>query len=127
MTHEARGSFEIDIQPATDEGPLARSLLTKTFSGDLKGTSVGQMLAFTTEVKGSAGYVAMEQVSATLAGHAGTFVLQHHGIMDQGKPQLQVTVIPDSGTDGLVGLKGEMTIEIEAGAHHYRFRYDFHD
>lgn len=35
--------------------------------------------------------------------------------MDRGTPALSVTVVPDSGTDQLVGLRGRMEIVIEAG------------
>jgi len=44
---------------------VGRYALDKTFSGDLEGTSKGEMLAISTAVEGSAGYVAMEQVTGT--------------------------------------------------------------
>jgi hypothetical protein len=34
-----------------------------------------------------------------------------------------ITVVPDSGTDQLVGLVGTMTIKIDAGKHSYEFEY----
>jgi hypothetical protein len=36
---------------------------------------------------------------------------------------LTVTVVPDSGTDELVGLAGKMEIIIEEGRHSYKFDY----
>ena len=36
---------------------------------------------------------------------------------------MAVTVVPDSGTDQLVGLAGTMTIIIEGGKHSYDFEY----
>jgi hypothetical protein len=81
------------------------------------------MLSATTSVEGSAGYVAIEWVSGTLNGRSGTFALQHSGTMTRGKPQLTVTVVPDSGTGELEGLAGEMDIKIEAGKHFYEFEY----
>ena len=65
------------------------------------------MVAAGTEVKGSAGYVAMERVTGKLAGRAGTFVLQHSGTMNRGSPELSVAVAADSGTAQLVGLVGK--------------------
>jgi len=38
-----------------------------------------------------------------------------------------ITVVPDSGTDQLEGLKGTMTINIEAGKHSYQLDYTFAD
>ena len=81
------------------------------------------MLTATTDVKGSAGYVAVERVSGTLRGRQGTFALQHSGTMTRGAPQLTVTVVPDSGTGQLAGLSGKMAITIADGKHSYDFEY----
>jgi hypothetical protein len=97
--------------------------IAKEFHGDLEAASVGQMLASMSEVKGSAGYVAIEKVTGTLHGRAGGFVLQHRGVMNRGAAELSVTVVPDSGAGDLVGIKGSMNIIIEAGKHSYEFDY----
>jgi hypothetical protein len=76
-----------------------------------------------TEVKGSAGYVAIERVDGVLDERRGTFVLQHTGTMNRGAPSLSVTVVPDSGTGELEGLAGEFTIIITDGRHSYEFSY----
>jgi hypothetical protein len=123
----AAGPFEVKLtpQPPGEDAALGRLTLDKTFHGALEATSKGQMLAFSSSVKGSAGYVAMEQVSGTLQGKRGTFVLQHSGTMTRGTPQLTVTVVPDSGTEELVGLSGAMQIDISGGKHAYVFEYSF--
>lgn len=128
MTMHASGTFDVTLTPqapgAPGDGPaVARMLLDKQFHGDLTAISSGQMLAFTTDVAGSAGYVAMERVSGTLHGRSGSFALQHSGTMTRGAPQLSVTVVPDSGSGGLVGLAGTMTIRIVDGKHLYTFDY----
>ena len=124
---KASGTFEVKITPqAPDEGDqsgIGRLLLDKVFHGDLEGTSQGQMLALSTTVEGSAGYVAMEQVTGTLQGKTGKFALQHFGKMTRGTPDLNVTVVPDSGTDDLTGLSGRMQIIIADGKHSYEFDY----
>ena len=97
--------------------------IDKQFHGDLEGSSKGQMLAVQGDVKGSAGYVAMERVSGTLAGRNGTFALQHTGTMTRSTPELSVTVVPDSGTGELAGISGRMTINIADGKHSYEFEY----
>ena len=127
MTKHASGTFEVKLSPQQDdaakEAGLGRMTIDKTFQGDLAASSKGQMLAAMTEVKGSAGYVAIERVTGTLHGHQGSFVLQHNGIMDRNSPQLSVVVVPDSGTDALVGLTGKMMINIADGKHSYEFEY----
>lgn len=122
------GKFDVKLAPLGAEPgadpSLGRMSIAKQFHGDLEGVSQGQMLTGMTAVKGSAGYVAIERFTGTLAGRKGSFTLQHYGIMDRGQPALTVTVIPDSGTDELVGLTGSMTIDIkEGGAHFYTFEY----
>ena len=124
MSEVATGEFVVKLLPLAFEGQaegskLGRMSIDKTISGDLVATTKGQMLSAMTEVKGSAGYVAIERVEGTLKGKRGTFVLQHTGTMDQGSPSLSVTVVPDSGTGELVGLAGKLNIVIAAGKHSY--------
>jgi len=126
MTSRATGTFEVKvISQAADSGfeAVGRMLLDKQFHGDLEAVSKGQMLTAMTAVQGSAGYVAIEQVSGKLKGRAGTFMLQHDGTMNRGKPQLSVKVVPDSGTGELEGLSGKMDIIVEGGKHSYVFEY----
>lgn len=124
MQGEAHGTFEVDLRAiGGNDGPIAVMSINKTFAGDLHGSSVGQMLAFRTPVQGSAGHVAMERVTATLAGRHGAFTLQHNGLMTRGTPQLSVVVVPDSGSDGLLGLVGTLEITISEGRHDYRLLY----
>jgi hypothetical protein len=128
VTKHAAGTFEVKTAPQAPEDnvgdpSVGRLALDKTFHGDLEATSKGQMLAAGTEVKGSAGYVAMERVAGSLQGRTGTFALQHSGTMNRGVPTLSITVVPDSGTGQLVGLAGKLTIEIAAGKHSYDFEY----
>jgi hypothetical protein len=127
VTNHAAGPFDVKLTPQDDksaDAPLARMIIDKQFHGDLEATSKGQMLAASTDVKGSAGYVAIERVTGALQGRAGSFVLQHSGTMTRGTPQLSITVVPDSGTGELAGIAGRMTINIAAdGKHSYDFEY----
>jgi Protein of unknown function (DUF3224) len=126
MTKRASGTFEVKLEPQSPDeksSSIGRMLLDKQFHGDLEAVSKGQMLAHSTATQGSAGYVAIEQVTGTLQGRTGTFVLQHNGLMDRGKPQLTIIVVPDSGTGQLAGLTGKMDIQIEGGKHSYVFEY----
>ena len=124
------GTFTVKMEPLTYSGQaqdgmqLARMSLDKTFHGDLSATSKGEMLSAVTSVKGSAGYVVIEQVSGTLNGKHGSFILQHSGIMERGEPRLILEVVPDSGTGELEGLSGSMKILIKEGQHHYEFEYE---
>jgi len=128
VTNHASGTFEVKMTPLAPEEnvgdpTVGRMSLDKVFHGDLEGTSRGQMLAVRSAVDGSAGYVAMERVTGTLGGRSGTFALQHSGTMNRGAPTLLISVVPDSGTGGLVGLAGTLDIIIADGKHSYAFEY----
>lgn len=119
----AKGEFDVNLTPV-EGGALAwlgRLTIAKTFRGDLAGTSAGEMIAASFMEAGSAGYVALEQVEAALHGRRGSFILQHHAIMDRGAGRLEIEVVPDSGTGELTGLTGRMAILIEDGKHFYEF------
>jgi hypothetical protein len=127
-THHAKGTFEVTLKPlslsdAEAGDKLGRMSFTKQFAGDLVGTSKGEMLSAQTDVKGSAGYVAIERVTGTLAGRKGSFVFQHSGVMDHGNPQSTIVVVPDSGTEELAGIAGNFRIDIKEGKHFYEFDY----
>ena len=132
MTQLAKGPFDVKLNPQPlaleDDGEGAtrgRMSLDKRYHGDLDATAKGEMLTAMSGTQGSAGYVAIEKVSGTLGGRAGTFALQHSATMTRGAPDLRIIVVPDSGTGALAGLTGAMKIVIaEGGKHFYEFDYE---
>jgi hypothetical protein len=133
MTNHASGTFEVKLSPQKPDNEvsasanLGRLSIDKQFQGDLDATSKGEMLSAGTDVKGSAGYVAIERVTGALHGRSGSFVLQHSGTMNRGVPQLSITVVPDSGTEQLKGISGALAIRIEGGKHFYELDYTLAD
>jgi len=130
MTHHASGPFEVKVTPQKPDTQVARSAnlgrltIDKRFHGDLEASAKGEMLAMQSEVKGSAGYVALERVTGTLQGRSGSFVLQHSATMKRGAPESSITVVPDSGTGELTGLSGSMRVTVAPdGAHSYEFDF----
>ncbi len=128
VTKLAKGTFEVKVVPlAAEENvgdpKISRLSLEKQFSGDLTGSSKGQMLGIDTAIKDSGGYVAAERFTGTLNGKKGSFSLQHSGTMRGGKFELNIIVVPDSGTGELAGISGKMKIIIEGGKHFYEFEY----
>jgi len=110
-----------DAQP--DSPAIGRMLLDKHYQGALQARSTGQMLATHGSVPGSAAYVALETVSGTLQGREGSFALVHRGLMERGRPTLDIAVVPDSGTGALAGLAGKMAIRVEGHQHYYEFEF----
>ena len=127
VTMTARGTFEVKMTPQPQDdgaaGGFDRLFGDKQFHGELDATGKGHMLATRTKVEGSGAYVALELVTGKLNGKRGSFVLQHKGTMSKGVYDMNVTVVPDSGTDELAGIAGTMSIIIEGGKHSYNFVY----
>lgn len=128
MVTKASGTFDVtlsavSIDDSFDEDLFHQMKIEKKIAGDLQGTSNGQMLACHTNTEGSAGYVAIEQISGTLAGKAGSFVVQHSCFMGGGNERQSLEIIPDSGTGELVGVEGTMEIQRTDEGHTYELRY----
>jgi hypothetical protein len=124
MRASAKGTFEVALKPlAGHEAAVGRMSIDKRFSGQLEASSKGEMLAYRSAVQGSAGYVAMELVTGTLDGKAGSFVLQHTGSMERGAQQLSISIVADSGTGELAGIAGTLALEIADGKHFYDISY----
>lgn len=114
----ASGRFDIELTPA--EGVLpgtGRFDFTKTWTGDISGTSAGVMLSAGNPAVGTAGYVALERFDGTVDGRQGTLALQQLGSMVEGSSELRYQVVPGSGTGQLHGVTGEVHLQVIDGVH----------
>ena len=133
MTTTARGDFELtsfdsDEYDDVNGTKLGRARIVKKFSGDLDGDSTVEMLFATPADEGLGVYVAIERFDGALHGREGSFVFRHDGIRESGAQSLSVIVVPGSASGELVGLRGDLAIDIDVdGAHHYRFDYKISD
>jgi hypothetical protein len=120
----ARGQFSVVVKPlpAGTDG-VARHSLEKAYTGDLVASARGTMMSAGDPAGGTAGYVAIEQVTGALAGRQGGFALQHSGQMDAAGQRLSIGIVPGSGTGALAGISGTMAIRIDGGVHHYTLEY----
>ena len=128
MANRAAGSFTISMKsaaPAECAGrtTLGRMLLDKAYGGDLVAIGKGEMLTAVTDTMGSASYVAIEQITGELLGRAGSFVVHHTGTMSGGVDRLSIAIVPDSGTEQLTGIAGELTLQVVDGVHRYELLY----
>jgi Protein of unknown function (DUF3224) len=126
MTQHASGTFDVKLAPQddkSDDKSMGRMTVAKHWHGAMEGTSTGQMLTGGDVSTGSATYVAIEKFSGTINGRSGTLLFQHMGTLNRGVQDLNISVVPDSGTDQLKGIKGRLTGKIEGGKHFYEFEY----
>ena len=125
----ARGTLDVTIEAEPpfleqDGIKLNRNMVRKEFSGDVAGKSEAQMVAAYTATPGSAGYVAIEHFTGSVGGKSGSFVLQHHGLMEKGEAALTVTIVPDSGTGELAGISGTLEIDNDEEKHSCVLEYE---
>jgi hypothetical protein len=125
----ARGEFEVQVTPVALDGPaedasFGRLTLVKKLTGDFIGVGRGQMLSATGSVPTSGAYVAVERLTGKLGGREGSFALYHRGSMTERGYEMQIEVVPDSGTGALAGISGVFRITIEGKKHFYDFEYE---
>ena len=125
MDH-ALGTFEVKMKPeplseVAGASGIMRMSMDKVFHGQLEGVSQGEFLAYGRPPTG--GYVAIERFTGTLDGKSGSFAFQHSATIEDNTPDLEIIVVPGSGTGDLAGLSGTFTIVIEAGKHAFDFAY----
>ena len=126
----AKGLFELKIASQSPDGPaaqaaaFARLSLDKRYKGPLDAIGHGEMLADGGGSRKDGACVAMERVTGTLHGRAGSFALVHLAVMRNGTPrEWIVAVVPGSGTGELAGLEGSLRITVEHGTHFYDLEY----
>ncbi|HEX6817449.1 MAG TPA: DUF3224 domain-containing protein [Ktedonobacterales bacterium] len=129
MTIRATGAFVIDTwdqQPydEADGTSLARTRVTKTFRGEIEGTSTAELLMAGAR-NGSMAYVGFERLSVSIQGRGGSFILHHNAVASSEGQSASWTILPHSGTGALESLRGEATITIEPdGGHTFILDYE---
>jgi len=129
MTTHATCTFDItawEPQEYDDQEnvKLTRTRLTKTFQGDLEGTSAAELL-MAGAPSGSAVYVGIERITGQLQGRSGSFVLIHDASMSSDGQSLSLIIMRDSGTGELQGIGGHGNTIIDAdGGHTLTLDYD---
>jgi len=125
----AQGTFEIDRFDAekphdVDGGvTLTRAHITKTFRGDMTGTSETDIIMVQTQIP--AAYAGIERFEGTVQRRSGGFVLQHGAGSRSGDLWMTWKIVETSGTGDLTGIRGEGQIVVEPdGTHSYTIDYE---
>jgi len=119
----ATGTFEVDLTPQADTGfPAGRMVIDKTYSGDVTGTGVGQMISKRAE-GGTAVYFAVEEFSGSVNGKKGGFTLLHEGRMTEDTQTLHIEILESSGSGELSSISGSMKIIQDSNGHTYELVY----
>jgi hypothetical protein len=113
VSNRATASFKIegwDEQTYTELGDgrkLTRASVKQALSGDIEGeANVEWLMCYRPDE--TADFVGLQRISGTLGDRAGEFVLVHTaGTFDGQVAKGELTVVPDSATGELHGLRGE--------------------
>ena len=112
-------SWEQQDDDAQDGLTRGRATLTKTFSGDLVGTSRAEILLAMIE-DGPSSYCGYEQVVGTVAGRTGSVLLRHAAEGSAAGAWMTWQVVAGSGRHELGGVRGEGQItRHDDGSHSY--------
>lgn len=128
----ASGTFEVtpggeETLHEIDGGPrLAHATGVQRFTGDLQAEgAVDWLMCYLPDR--SATFVGLQRIDGSIGGRSGTFVMHADGSHDGTGSDGTWTVVPGSGTGGLVGIAGEGSFHAAGGptvTYVLEFRFD---
>ena len=131
MTHTANARFTIktwDEKPYSegqDMPKLTRASVSKIFTGDIEGEGqVEYLMMYRSD--GSAAFVGLERIVGRIGSKTGTFVLQRTGVFEGGQAKESYSVLHDSATEQLRGLRGDGSSTLGHGTEFpFTLNYEF--
>ena len=115
---------EKPIAEGQEPPKLTRASVSKTYSGDIAGEGhVEYLMMYRSD--GSATFVGLERVVATVGGKKGSFVIQRIGVYESGQAKESYSVIRGSGTGELTGIEGDGSSAVGHGMEHpFTLKYE---
>ena len=111
MSTEIKASFEVtnwdehQFDVHAGAAKLTRANVTKSYSGAIMGESVTQWLMAYAD-NGSASFVGVERITATIDRRRGALVLRHVGAFENGAAKATLTVLTGSCSGELAATTG---------------------
>ena len=105
---------------------VTRATVKFAYAGVIEGEGTVEYTMYYRE-DGTGVGIALQRVVGTIEGRSGSFMIQHNGTFNSTGVKEQWVVVPDSGTEGLRGLRGAGTISLEGHMERYplHFTYSF--
>lgn len=131
MAMHATATFEIkkwDEHPyieSDDGAKMTRAEIEYIYHGDIEGESIVQyLMAYRPDGAGTA--IALERITGSVGGRAGSFVLQHTSTFAESGVTGTYEVVPGSGAGELRGITGTGTLSVSGeGPYPFALDYDF--
>ncbi|WP_339093961.1 DUF3224 domain-containing protein [Deinococcus sp. VB343] len=125
MTHTAKGTFQVNMQPQdSTSSQVGRMSFTKAWEGDLSGAGTGELLSVGDPKGGTAAYTVLEVFEGELSGRRGSFAFHQYGTLVNGESTLRYKIVPASGSGDLAGISGKLQLDIVEKVHHYALSYE---
>lgn len=130
---QADSTFSVtSFEPTEYTSPIQTGLdvgytyMTKTFTGDIEGTSRTQFTSAFSQETGVGTYLAMESFEGALNGRTGAFNFVHSATTaGTDRSDEFFHIVPSSGTGELTGITGTGALYVDAeGGHHIWFEYE---
>ncbi len=104
-TFEVTGWDEHQFDRHAETAKLTRAKVDKAYTGDVSGSSVTQwLMAYHDD--GTATFVGVERIQATIGDRNGTIVLRHVGTFADGAARADLVVVAGSGSGDFAGVSG---------------------
>lgn len=104
-TFEVEGWEESAFDDQAGLPRVTQALVTKSYSGDIRGRSITRWLMAYAE-DGSATFIGLERITGQFGGESGSLVLQHVGSYAEGSAKAGLVVIEGSGSGVLESVSG---------------------
>lgn len=120
MSARAAGTFQVTkwdertLEEINAVSKITHASVTQAFRGDLEGEGRVEWLMYYRDQK-SAVFVGLQRVVGRLAGRGGSFLLQVDGVYEGGVARGRWTIVPGSGIDGLLNIRGDGGFEAPPG------------
>ena len=119
-----------DLKPydeTTGHPALSRGTVKKSFDGEMKGESAGEILMYAAS-DGSAAYTVLDKFSIELEGRSGTFVALHDATHSpQETSRALGPILHGSGTGELTGIGGTIEFVSDENGKNIILDYSFED
>jgi hypothetical protein len=107
-----------------DGAKFTRATVKKTFRGEVEGEATLVYLMFY-DAGGVATFTGLEHFVGRIGERAGSFVMQRQGNSSSGVVWETFSIVPDSATGDLRGLRGAGRIALTGHAEEYPFELDY--
>ena len=113
------GSFTVvswseDTYHEDAAGKLTSAVVAQSFDGDVNGQGTARWL-MSYRPDGTARFVGLQLIEGVVEGRHGSFVMETLGDFDGKTARWEASVVEDSATDGLRGLRGRGRFGAEHG------------